>query len=57
MLDELHLDDRKRHSKFHGNDSLISVEDLWNSWKQSKGLCLLKTICSPLLAVFFLLAT
>ena len=38
MVDELKLDDKKRHSSFHNNDSLISVEDLWNSWKRSEGI-------------------
>ena len=37
MVDELKLDDKQRHSSFHHNDSLISVEDLWNSWKRSEG--------------------
>ena len=39
MVDELHLDDKKRHTNFHHNDSLISVEDLWNSWTRSEGNC------------------
>lgn len=26
-----------KHSTFHGEDKLISVEDLWKSWKASEG--------------------
>lgn len=37
MRDELQLTDEERHSHFHGNDDLISVEELWQSWIQSDG--------------------
>ncbi|XP_048589395.1 stromal interaction molecule 1 isoform X2 [Nematostella vectensis] len=36
MRDELHLSDQNRHNHFHGNDSLITVEDLWKSWVSSE---------------------
>lgn len=26
-----------KHSTFHGEDKLISVEDLWKAWKSSEG--------------------
>ncbi|KAL2310299.1 hypothetical protein Nmel_001946 [Mimus melanotis] len=26
-----------KHSTFHGEDKLISVEDLWKAWKTSEG--------------------
>lgn len=26
-----------KHSTFHGEDKLISVEDLWKAWKASEG--------------------
>ncbi|XP_064414135.1 stromal interaction molecule 1b isoform X3 [Latimeria chalumnae] len=29
-------DPTAKHSSFHGEDKLISVEDLWNSWKTSE---------------------
>ena len=37
MRDELQVNDEERHSHFHGNDDLISVEELWQSWVQSEG--------------------
>lgn len=37
MRDELEVNDEERHSHFHGNDDLISVEELWQSWVQSEG--------------------
>jgi len=36
MVDELKVDDKKRHSSFHNNDNLISVDDLWNTWQRSE---------------------
>lgn len=35
MRDELQVTDEERHSHFHGNDDLISVDELWQSWIQS----------------------
>ncbi|XP_059390074.1 stromal interaction molecule 1-like isoform X2 [Carassius carassius] len=29
-------DPKAKHNTFHGDDQLISVEDLWNTWKSSK---------------------
>ncbi|XP_026120070.1 stromal interaction molecule 1-like isoform X4 [Carassius auratus] len=29
-------DPKAKHNTFHGDDQLISVEDLWNAWKSSK---------------------
>lgn len=29
-------DPKAKHNSFHGDDQLISVEDLWNAWKSSK---------------------
>lgn len=26
-----------KHNTFHGEDKLISVEDLWKAWKSSEG--------------------
>lgn len=39
MRDELQYKDgsNERLSIFHGNDKLISVEDLWRAWKKSQG--------------------
>lgn len=37
MRDELQVTDEERHSHFHGNDDLISVDELWQSWAQSAG--------------------
>lgn len=37
MRDELEVTDEERHSHFHGNDDLISVEEMWQSWVQSAG--------------------
>ena len=37
MRDELKENNKERHSSLHGNDSQISVDDLWTSWKQSEG--------------------
>lgn len=37
MRDELQVTDEERHSHFHGNDDLISVDELWRSWIQSEG--------------------
>jgi len=37
MRDELEVTDEERHSHFHGNDDLISVDELWESWIQSDG--------------------
>ena len=37
MRDELEVTDKERHSHFHGNDDLISVEEMWQSWVQSEG--------------------
>lgn len=39
MRDELQYKDgsNERLSIFHGNDKLISVEDLWHAWKKSQG--------------------
>ena len=39
MRDELQVTDEDRHSHFHhhGNDDLISVDELWQSWVQSEG--------------------
>ena len=37
MQGELEVNDKERHSHFHGTDTLISVEDLWRSWKASAG--------------------
>lgn len=37
MRDELQVTDEERHSHFHGNDDLISVDELWQSWVQSTG--------------------
>ncbi|XP_074619328.1 stromal interaction molecule 1-like [Acropora palmata] len=36
MRDELKVTDTDRHSHFHGDDDLISVEELWKSWVQSE---------------------
>lgn len=30
-------DPKAKHNSFHGDDQLISVEDLWNAWKSSEG--------------------
>lgn len=35
-------DPKAKHNSFHGDDQFISVEDLWNSWKGSKGIILLQ---------------
>lgn len=35
MRDELQVTDEERHSHFHGNDDLISVDEFWQSWVQS----------------------
>lgn len=37
MRDELKVTDTDRHSHFHGDDDLISVDELWKSWVQSEG--------------------
>lgn len=37
MRDELQVTDEERHSHFHGNNDLISVDELWQSWVQSTG--------------------
>ncbi|CAM9345039.1 unnamed protein product, partial [Lampetra planeri] len=29
-------DPKAKHNSFHGDDQLISVEDLWNAWKGSE---------------------
>lgn len=36
MREELKVTDEDRHSHFHGDDDLISVEELWKSWVQSE---------------------
>lgn len=33
-------DPKAKHNSFHGDDQFISVEDLWNAWKGSKGTAL-----------------
>ncbi|KAJ7427654.1 stromal interaction molecule 1-like protein [Willisornis vidua] len=41
-----------KHSTFHGEDKLISVEDLWKAWKTSEGVsaagCDPPALCPPL---------
>lgn len=38
LRDELqYTDGFERHSLFHNNDKLISVDDLWRAWKFSEG--------------------
>ncbi len=39
LRDELqYTDGFERQKTFHGNDKLISVEDLWRAWKGSEGI-------------------
>lgn len=51
MVDELNMEDKKRHSSFHHNDSLISVEDLWHTWKGSEGSQLLYNDLHPAMKI------
>ncbi len=30
-------DPKAKHNSFHGDDQLISVEDLWHAWRSSEG--------------------
>ena len=40
IRDELkHEDSLSRHSRFHGTDDQISVDDLWVLWVNSQGKC------------------
>ena len=52
MVDELKVDDKKRHSSFHNNDNLISVDDLWNTWQRSEGIKHFYEGLLPMLLVF-----
>lgn len=42
-------DPKAKHNSFHGDDQFISVEDLWNAWKSSKGT----RLSSPLFHFLF----
>ena len=51
IRDELKYEDGfDRHSNFHGNDDLISIDDLWKLWIQSEGtssvVCLSDSVSS-----------
>jgi hypothetical protein len=37
IRDELKVTDKNRQNLFHGNDTQISVNDLWKSWITSEG--------------------
>lgn len=37
-------DPKAKHNSFHGDDQLISVEDLWNAWKGSEGTPLRRVV-------------
>ncbi|XP_033992899.1 stromal interaction molecule 1-like [Trematomus bernacchii] len=36
LRDDLSLDSKDKHRKFHRADALISLQDLWSSWKSSE---------------------
>ncbi|KAK5887120.1 hypothetical protein CesoFtcFv8_015753 [Champsocephalus esox] len=36
LRDDLSLDSKDKHRKFHRADALVSLQDLWSSWKSSE---------------------